>query len=87
MDDIDIFKNQFLKGEHVYIRVTPNSSANKIGKFENNHLKIYITTVPEDGKANKAVISLISKTFKVPKSKIEIISGHKSKNKKIRLIV
>ena len=37
--------------------------------------KIAVTTVPEDGKANKAVITLLAKSWLVPKSSTTIQSG------------
>ncbi len=44
-----------------------------------------MTAVPEDGKANKALIALLSKTVKIPKSSIKFISGETSRKKILRL--
>ena len=38
-------------------------------------LKIRVTEPPEDGKANAALIKLLARTWKVPKSALSIISG------------
>ena len=46
-------------------------------------IKIKITAQPIDGKANKAVIEYLSKTFKIPKTSIEILKGETSKDKTI----
>lgn len=62
------------------IKVIPKSSENKI-YLENDKIKVKIREVPEDGKANKAVIDLFSKTFKIPKKNVEIVSGLKSSKK------
>lgn len=73
-----IIKNNYL----VNVRVITRSSKKEI-LLENDYLKIKINEIPEDGKANKAVIDLIHKTLKIPKNNIEIVSGKTNPNKKI----
>lgn len=46
-------------------------------------LKVRITAPPEDGKANRAVLTLLSKTWKVPLSSLTIVSGETSRYKRI----
>ncbi len=41
----------------------------------------FLTARAHDGEANKALIELVSKQFKVPKTSISIIRGIKSKEK------
>jgi hypothetical protein len=65
------------------ITVSPKSSKNKISIDERKHMKVYLTSPPVDGKANADLIALFSKSLKVPKSDIEIISGLKSKKKRL----
>lgn len=48
-------------------------------------LKIKIAAPPEKGKANAAVIKLLSKTFGVPAKNIEILSGQTSPLKIIKI--
>lgn len=64
------------------LRIAPNSSKNEI-IFAEGVLKVKITTQPVDGKANKALVEYLSKTFKIPKSSFEIIKGETSKDKTI----
>jgi uncharacterized protein (TIGR00251 family) len=66
-----------------FVKIIPNSPKNEIIGKENDFLKIRIKAPPEKGKANKALISLLSKTFKTQKSNIKIISGKTSKIKKV----
>jgi len=49
-------------------------------------LRIYVSQPPEDGRANEAVIKLLAEHFDVPKSKIKIIKGEKSREKIIEII-
>ncbi len=66
-------------------KIIPKSSRNEIVREESGLVKIKVTSPPVDGKANKAVIDLLSKQLKVSKKDIHIISGEKSRNKKIRV--
>lgn len=79
MEEI-IFKNNGL----LNIKVITKSSKNEIF-LDNGVIKVKITEAPENGKANKAIINLFSKTFKIPKNKINIIKGLKSSNKTIKI--
>jgi len=72
------------------LRVTPKASANRIGGVAsdadgNGHLKVSITTVPEKGKANVAVLKLLSKALKRPKTSLEVVSGTSDRNKVVAI--
>lgn len=64
------------------IRVTPHAKQNKVVE-DNGVLRVYTTTAPEKGRANDAVIDLLSKYLKVPKSKIKILRGLTGRGKVI----
>ena len=73
----------------IAIQVAPKSSKNAIEgivKDANGKewLKVRLTVVPEDGKANKALLKLLAKEWKVPQSSLEIVSGLTSKYKTIK---
>ncbi len=70
------------KGLILKLKIVPNSSKNEIIKTEEG-LKVKITAQPIEGKANKALIDFLSKTFKISKSSFEIIKGETSKEKTI----
>ena len=63
------------------VKVTPKASSDRIRGWDGAVLKVAVTAVPEDGKANKAVIALLAKTLKLPKSAIDIASGETSRTK------
>lgn len=46
-------------------------------------LKAYVTTVPEDGKANKTLIKMLAKSCKLQVSKISVASGATNRNKQL----
>ncbi|MEK6645336.1 MAG: DUF167 domain-containing protein [Candidatus Firestonebacteria bacterium] len=70
---------------YVSVKVIPNASKNEIKEIEGK-LKVYLTTSPIDGKANKSLIELLSGHFNVKRRNINIIRGVKSRNKMIEVI-
>ncbi len=69
----------------LFIKAQPNSSKNKIAGLLGDSLKINIKAPPVEGEANKELIKFLSKTFKVPKGDIELISGQSGRRKSVRL--
>ncbi|MBA3018592.1 MAG: YggU family protein [Proteobacteria bacterium] len=61
--------------------VQPKSSKNTIAGLYGDALKIKLTAPPIDGAANKMCIKFLAKCLKVPKTSLEIISGHTSRTK------
>jgi uncharacterized protein (TIGR00251 family) len=53
--------------------------------MEDGSLKIRLTAPPVDGAANEALIAYLSKALGVSKSSVEIVSGHTSREKRIRI--
>ena len=68
----------------VKVKIVPNSSKNDI-IIEEEFIKVKVTAQPIENKANKALIEFLSKTFKIPKTSIEILKGETSKEKTILL--
>ena len=67
------------------ILVAPRASSNRVIGEHNGALKIALTSPPVDGQANEALIAFLSKTFKIPKSCIEISKGLSSKRKTVTI--
>lgn len=68
----------------IKIKIVPNSSKNEI-VLEEEFTKVKVTAQPIENKANKALVEFLSKTFKIPKTSIEILKGETSKEKTILL--
>ena len=83
---ISDFKDVILKNSGIImVKVIPKSSCDKIIVDENGEIKIKVRAVPENGKANDAIVELLHKTLKIPKKNVEIISGFTNSIKKIRI--
>ena len=63
--------------------VQPRSSKNMIAGLHGDALKINLKAPPVDGAANNMCIKFLAKCLNVPKSSIEIISGHTSRTKMV----
>jgi hypothetical protein len=49
-------------------------------------LVVYVRQIASDGRANVALIKLLAKHFKVPKTRIQILRGHTNRHKLIEII-
>lgn len=72
------------------IRLTPNARQALFGDVVLDEkgtawLKVSVRAVPENGKANNALIAFVAKHLKLAKSTIEISSGHQARTKKLSI--
>lgn len=72
-------------GTEIALRVTPKASRNVV-KREDGQVRVYVTVVPEGGKANAAVVKLLSKALGVPKSRLELVRGATARDKLFRVL-
>ena len=68
----------------IEVKVIPDSDKNELAK-EDSKVKIRVKASAEKGKANQAVIKLLSKYYNISKSSIKIIKGKRKKNKLIKI--
>ena len=68
----------------INVRVIPRARIQKI-VADGNVLRVYTNAAPSDGEANVAVIKMLAKHYKVPKSSIKIIRGVTSHDKVIEI--
>jgi hypothetical protein len=68
----------------IQVKVKPNSRSEGITR-EGDSFIVKVKQPPREGKANQAVITLLAEHFGVPKSRVRILSGFRSKNKVIEV--
>ena len=61
--------------------VQPRSAKNTLVGPHADSLKIKLTAPPVEGAANKMCVAFFAKLLKLPKSAVEIVSGHSARNK------
>ena len=72
------------------VRLQPGASANRIAGLGlaadgGETLRASVTAAPEKGKANAALIRLLSKNWKLPKSAITVAKGANERSKTIHV--
>lgn len=70
---------------HISVRVKPNSKREGVEKTGENEYTARVHQPPNEGKANDAMIELLSEYFDVAKTRIRIVSGKSSRNKLIEI--
>jgi hypothetical protein len=68
------------------LQVQPNARHNQVLGFEDGILRLKIAALPIEGKANKELISFLSKTLDTSKSNITIERGLTSKVKIVTIL-
>jgi len=67
------------------LKVVPGSSKTMLSGWMGEVYKIKVSEPPEQGKANKAVLELLSRSLKISKSQLQIISGESSALKTVEI--
>lgn len=77
-------------GVRLTLKVTPGARRDEIGGLAPTveggaALRVSVTAVAEDGKANAAVIRLLAKTWKLPRRDLELVLGATDRTKVIQI--
>jgi uncharacterized protein (TIGR00251 family) len=73
-------------GVRLALKVTPRAAETGVQGVEvdgagRGHLAVRVSAPPESGKANAAVIKLLAKRWRVPRSELEVVSGAGARRK------
>ncbi len=72
-------------GARIAVRVTPRASRDRVERAADG-LRIYTTSVPENGKANAQVTKLLAKALGLPKSRLKLIRGTSARDKLFEIV-
>ena len=67
------------------IRVIPRAGRSGFAGLRDGALLVKLAAAPVDGAANDELVALLSRTLKIPKRDITIVSGERSRTKRIRI--
>jgi uncharacterized protein len=70
------------EGTLLPVRAQPGARRNELRGVQDGMLKVCVTQSPEKGKANKAIVELLSKKLGLKKSQIELVAGETSHQKR-----
>jgi uncharacterized protein YggU (UPF0235/DUF167 family) len=71
-------------GAEIAVLVTPKAARNRI-VAEGNVLRVYVTTVPEGGKATAEVQKMLARALGVPKRDVTLVWGATARQKVFRI--
>jgi uncharacterized protein (TIGR00251 family) len=69
----------------VQLRVSPGARRARVVGRHGDAWKVRVAPAPEHGKANDAVVALLSDALSLPRAGIAIVSGHASRDKTVAL--
>jgi uncharacterized protein (TIGR00251 family) len=75
------------KGEDLIlaIHLQPGAAREALAGTHGDRLKIRIAAPPVDGRANDQLIDFLARLFDVPRSRVELLAGHGSRSKRVRI--
>ncbi len=69
----------------INVRVTTKAKFKRVEETAPGYFKVYVPAAPEDNKANKAVIKALARYYGVRESRVLIIQGERSRDKRIEI--
>ena len=73
-----------LPGADIAVRVTPRAARDRIQQEADGAIRVYVTTPPEEGKANEAVRRLLARALGLAKSRLQLVRGQTARDKVFR---
>jgi uncharacterized protein len=67
------------------LRVVPRAAKSIIAGRRGDAILVRLAAPPVEGAANTALIELLAKTFRVPRRAITIVSGERSREKRVAI--
>lgn len=67
------------------VRVQPRASNNQVAGLYEDAVKLRLTAPPVEGEANEACRGFLADLLEVPRSQVELVSGHTGRNKMVRV--
>lgn len=71
--------------ERVEVRVVPRARRNEVRQGSDGRLVVRVTAAPVDDQANVAVRKVVADHLGVRASRVDIVSGHHSRDKVLRV--
>jgi len=69
----------------ISLRVYPSAGRNEVGGFTEGVLRVKVSAPPIKGKANRELVTFLSRLLGVSKGSINIIKGHTTRNKVVAI--
>ena len=70
----------------IFVTAKPKAKKEGVEKIDDTHFIVRIRAVPQDGKANEAVITSLAAYFGIPAMRVKISSVFSSRRKIVELL-
>lgn len=70
----------------LFVTAKPNAKQNRVEEVDATHFRVWVKARPDKGLANQAVVETLAAYLKIPKSRLSMVAGHKSKTKTLEKI-
>lgn len=67
------------------VRVQPRVSSDEVVGWDGATLRVRVHAAPVDGEANQALLALLARAFRVPRSAVTLVRGSHARDKLIRV--
>jgi len=71
----------------IRVYVTPNAREARVVKVSEDYFEVRVDERAVGNRANKRLVEILSEHFNIPKSRITILTGIKTRNKTIQVIL
>ena len=86
MDDAGYQLRETDAGVEVLLHVQPRARNTGIAGIHGAALKVKISAPPVDDAANRAIVEFFSRLLDLPKARLQIVAGLKSREKILRIV-
>jgi uncharacterized protein (TIGR00251 family) len=69
----------------IRIYVTPNAREPSVVRVSEDHFEVRVDERAVGGRANKRLLEILAEHFNIPKSRITILKGTKTRNKTVQV--
>jgi uncharacterized protein (TIGR00251 family) len=67
------------------VRLTPRSATDRIDRVANGALWCRVTAPPVDGAANQALVRMLARELRVPRTDVRVVSGPAARQKVVEV--
>ncbi|HXF44415.1 MAG TPA: DUF167 domain-containing protein [Candidatus Paceibacterota bacterium] len=70
----------------IFVRAKPGAKTEKVEKVSEDTFIVSVKEPARKGRANEAIVRALAEHFGISKSRVSIVSGHKSKRKMVEVV-
>ena len=72
-------------GAIVALKIIPRAGRTMLAGVRDNALLVRLAAAPVEGAANAALLAFLSDQLQIPRARLEIVTGEKSRSKRVKV--